>query len=614
MAFDFTNQNPDDPNGLYSLDIRRTQPAWVNDDWSVVETDEAAARKKGAKNAVRLATAIANDGKTYDVIVSADGQPISVVGDTTGQDDDGSRRWKDKQAAAQRQQGSVREGDTRGPQTGQTREVYRNGQWVTEPNPLYQSGGTTTKPPIPPGGKSETEGTPLPGGGWDNTRPRQVIKDKDGNVIWSEELTGADLTAWRNNQQANQPTTAEEPVSGRPGWVQITTTQNGNKTTKFRGPDGNVVDTLPTEQKPVQAGDGSWGYWDQTGGTPKWTPIAGGPGGKKYSQVNQDPTSGKWWGLKPDGSGWEEIQGGPSTAAAVANAPMPKGAPRYVPDPTDPSGDFGLTAFDQQVRDAHEAGIISYAQGRQLVADAVESARVAESGYNNAQTRASTQRGQDITQRNQDLSEVQSRRTAANTGFDDLWKDVSGNARYLGAGGGDIASQAIFDALEARQAYARQAGGYTDVPQVPPVSPALGGGGMHTTTMHPDGTIQVSRPMPTSAPTAPPAVPGTPSPVGDTGAPPVPMAPPTFGGPNGGFMPPAQTAGPDAGPTIFDRGAPTSMTPSYFGGAQSATPAYLGGGALQWSPDNVVASLKEQGFTDQEIDEALRQHHAGYAA
>ncbi len=101
MALDFNNRNSDDPNGIYSLDTTKTTPAWVKDnDWSTIYTVQAEARKAGANNQVRVATAITNDGRKFEVIIGADGQPISQAGDVAGTDDDVARKWKDRQSAA----------------------------------------------------------------------------------------------------------------------------------------------------------------------------------------------------------------------------------------------------------------------------------------------------------------------------------------------------------------------------------------------------------------------------------------------------------------------------------------------------------------------------------
>jgi hypothetical protein len=217
VAIDINNRDPKDPNGIYSLDTTRASDAWVkDDDWSQIYIDAASAKKAGATNKIRVATAITNDGRKFDVIVGADGQPISAVGDSTGYDDD------------------------------------RKAVWARE-NPVTRPSTASTKPAIPPGGSSVTEGTPLPDGSWDNNRPREVIRDKNGQVIWSEELTGAALTAWRNNQQAGQPQTGESrvPVEGRPGWTKITRKRvegaNTTETVAFVGPDGVEVPTLPNQ-------------------------------------------------------------------------------------------------------------------------------------------------------------------------------------------------------------------------------------------------------------------------------------------------------------------------------------------------------------------------------
>ena len=59
MALDFSNRNAQDANGIYSLDTTGAQEAWVKDnDWSQVYYSQTEARKAGANNKIRVATAI----------------------------------------------------------------------------------------------------------------------------------------------------------------------------------------------------------------------------------------------------------------------------------------------------------------------------------------------------------------------------------------------------------------------------------------------------------------------------------------------------------------------------------------------------------------------------
>lgn len=75
-----------------------------------------------------------------DQVVSVNGVPSQVIGkDAQGRDIWGPVQTANGPATANTPASTVKEGDTRGPQTGKTREVYRNGAWVVEANPVYQA-------------------------------------------------------------------------------------------------------------------------------------------------------------------------------------------------------------------------------------------------------------------------------------------------------------------------------------------------------------------------------------------------------------------------------------------------------------------------------------------
>lgn len=461
-----------DPNEIIG---RPTESeVWLAPDWSASKPykEGTGAPQRGWTRVSVRETLYAN-GRRVREVLDENRQPITSRTLDEDIDPEQEKRWKDRQAQAAR---GDQEGDTRGPQTGQTREVFRGGKWVVEPNPLYQSGGTgtTTKPATPPGGSSETEGTPLPGGGWDNSRPRQVIKDKNGTVIWSEELTGADLTAWRNNQQASQPQTGEEraAVPNRPGWTSVTRTrvQNGSttKVTSYVGPDGKEVPSLPAETPkttPAQAPDGSWGYWDSTGGSPRWVPIQGGP------QAEQKPVqvNGQWGVWKPGANGgaptFVPVQGVPTGAE-------PAGAPR-------PSGRLGeaaadLEAYDQWLAPQVRSGKITEAQAdklrearRSFWATALEE----QQGVVNTQNTAFN--GQ-VTQRNATMTDLANRRTNSTSIANQASADLLPLATKLGGGPNAAAglSNAIRNARVEAANFVTMSGANEMVPEIT-MGPAL---------------------------------------------------------------------------------------------------------------------------------------------
>lgn len=96
MAIDLNNRNnPTDPDAIYSMDTSHPLAGWVKDkDWSIIYPDEKSAKAAGANNKISTGTLITNDGRKFDFVIGADGTPISVTGDATGQDDDVAGKWK----------------------------------------------------------------------------------------------------------------------------------------------------------------------------------------------------------------------------------------------------------------------------------------------------------------------------------------------------------------------------------------------------------------------------------------------------------------------------------------------------------------------------------------
>jgi len=123
---DFSNRNPNDPNGIASIRPSQNR-AWVSEDWSTFTLDSS--KSKGLRE-VRYATVTLNDGRQYRAILDSDSKPVSVVGDSTGYDPDQqeafnrSRPTATSQATAGRQQQSRVMGTN--PSTGRPAWVITN--------------------------------------------------------------------------------------------------------------------------------------------------------------------------------------------------------------------------------------------------------------------------------------------------------------------------------------------------------------------------------------------------------------------------------------------------------------------------------------------------------
>jgi hypothetical protein len=586
------------------------------------------------------------NGDKYRVVTNPDGSVMSEVGDKLAEPDPAQRKvWEDAQDNA-KPPGGITEKNVNGSM------MRWNPQTRAYDIPTGQAPvatGATTKPPIPPGGSSSTEGTPDPSkpNGWDNQRPRQVIKDKNGNVVWSEELTGSDLTAWRAQQQANQPQTGEvrTQVPNRPGWTSVKRKRveggNTTETETFIGPDGKEVPTLPaetkTDRKPVEGQPGVY-LVTTTNGTKSDTHFVNEAGQTVPAPSNLPATivSGGTTYVRGPNNTYAPAQGIPTGAT-------PEGAPR-------PSGALGdaakdLDALDQWLDPQVRAGKVTPAQ-----ADKIRENRRAwwdlrikeQQAVVNAQ---STTFGQNLQQRGQDLSEGQSKRATAAGIANQASNDWMPLATKLGKnpGAGTALMRAIAEQRTNVANFVSQQGGNTMVAPVQP-GPALatvngmplpgGAAGAPVQPMNPafnprpnaigvgaGGTI--FRPQPVAPPPASPdraaaeavrqqqAAAG-----GATGTPAAPVppvatpAPPVTAGPNPAtpnLYPPAPSVNPPAGEPGNDPTKPVGVIqPSPYFLAQSSR-------GHVYDPTNAVQSMIDDPSIDNEvIRQVVAQDYPGY--
>lgn len=448
----------------------------------------------------------------------------------------------------------------------------------------------------------------MPDGSWETVKdtpptkptgttapPTRNLMQPDGKVHVMERAADGSYSVDRG-LAASQPTTPGENQYRPPQHIQQadgkTHVMGYNPDTKKWDIDQGLAPPTAVAAKPPPSD------------TSKWQPLKG-PDGKvvalldpatgdtvsvtQKSATTVETKEGRIVSISADGTTATDI-----TPAGIGtkNAPLPAGVPRYVPDPNDPAGDFGLSAYDAALRDAQAKKLIDRQQGADLMAEAGNTAQVAERRYTNDVTARSNQRTQDVTQRGQDVNEVASRRGDAGKVFDDAFKNYSSTMLPNGSGG--IAVDAFRAALNDGRRNAEDSGGMRDVAPIPPAYERA-----RHTKISPDGTITIKHtepaadPAAASTPTAPAAVQGTPSDVGDTGAPAVPAQSDQGGGASTPVNPAEGQPGHDPTKPVGE----TPIPPGYEMARQSVP---------EWSPHpNTIADLKAKGFSDDEIHEAL---------
>jgi hypothetical protein len=173
----------------------------------------------------------------------------------------------------------------------------------------------------------------------------------------------------------------------------------------------------------------------------------------------------------------------PIKGAKPGDVPIPADAPKYTPDYN--ADDGGLTAYNEQLQAWRRAG------GPERRDQGLRLLQQAGALWEGTATHGGKLRDQGLTQRSQDLGEVQSRRTAADSQFTNVGKTIDDLSKDLIPSDG-ATGQTIVDAYRAMLGSAKRnaedAGGYRDVP------PVVGQPGTDSTqiVMHPGGGISVS--------------------------------------------------------------------------------------------------------------------------
>lgn len=258
-------------------------------------------------------------------------------------------------------------------------------------------------------------------------------------------------------REANQPKpspvvsqrTVKDETTGKT--VTINTHADGTETRS----ETQVVEKKEPP-KPQQGPDGQWGYWDTSGAQPVWKPIAGPTAGAKTSAPTQ--VDGEWgvWTQETPGAPpvWTPVQGPGGAGDKPAVQRITGG---WRPDPAQPG--FGLFDLQARLLEAVARGEITNADARAALA---RMQPLAQAEIDRITGIEGTQRSvfnTNVTQRGQDLNDIQGRRSAAGGalnnafGYAQRFKLGPAHIRYL---------------TEMQQAQIGQWGGLRDVPREQP--------------------------------------------------------------------------------------------------------------------------------------------------
>lgn len=376
-------------------------------------------------------------------------------------------KWEASQRAEQgQQQRGDQEGDTRGPQNGPTREEFHGGKWGVVPNPLYQANGTGSQAAAP-GGKAFTDDGPeaRENGrrwGW-NAETKLYDRDLGPSPTAQEIIRNRSLPA---DQDPRAETDAERAARAKETIARQGREAEQNRGTTTLRPDGKggtiAVTTYPDGRAPTTA------------------PVPGVPteAASKYTQVKQDPATGKWSGLTAAGA-WEEIPGGPGITQPNAYGVEPAGAPPMTT--TRGQVTTGLQTYSAYLsgevkrwKDSGGKEGISPDEATKLMDRRLA---LAESAIKEGQGVESAQAGlygNAITQRGQSLNDTASRRGTASSLMQSTLGQFVPLAAKIGPGGGALLNAAINDTLQSGLRYVDAFGGMRESPEVnPDTFPAL---------------------------------------------------------------------------------------------------------------------------------------------
>ena len=537
-----------DPNGV--VGTPRDIWVWLAPDWSDYREGETKPQNATGWTRVKIRETLYNDGRIVRNVLDANGNPVAEGGapasgaapakplDSTPQyDEEQAKRWKEQQTAAKPQPVSAPPTQptivTRDPATGAL---------TTQPNPNYvPPTGAAQKPT---GGREVTEGTPDPSkpGGYDNERPRKVIRDASGKEVWSEELTGTELTAWREARE------------------------------RSRNPDGKTDAQIAADKEKADAAarlargetraDSAEARAAAAANQPDVRVETVTKNGQTYTRQITTPKGGGAPTIRTFGPDGKELPGGIPGETQIQNAPP------FTPDWNKPG--LGIIEYASTVRarpdltDEQKAKLIQ--EAHTLATATVSQGNAVLSAQQTEASRQTTERGQDAGMANQRLS-------SSSSNFGTAVKQAADDTKYsLGSEAASVLPYYLALGQASGQAY----GGFNTPPAV---RPGAAIGQMQGQTIPGLATMLPGSFKPGAPATPPPvagadqAAAGLPPPIFS----PQPVAPPPSGAP--------PTAGEPGGPPL----APGPVAPTPQAAAPGPVPVPSTG--APYTPEAASASV-----------------------
>lgn len=517
-----------DPNEVVGSPTERQ--IWLAPDWS--KRGSTAAIAGPGSTQVYTRTVTYRDGRVVTYVLDENHNPITSQKLSEDTDPTLKEAWDKAKAQANAQAGVTKPTNVyvgTNPSTGKPTQVS---EW-----PDGHKSYDDTQVPAAQASQGQTtnaEGTQRPDGSWDNEQPREVVRDSTGKVISSKPLEGAALKDWRESRERSR--------------------NPGGKTDQQIKDDQTAAQNAATAAAASRRADSAEARAiaeaNKVGSKVEDLTIQG----QHYTRITKTSADGKATTIENYGPDGKQIATLPSAEVPTAYGVEPEGAPAF--DPTMGQLTTGLQTYSsylsQQVKLNKDSGGkqgIAPEQATKLMDRRIGLAESAMKEQQGQQSQGNTVRGQALTQRGQDVNEVASRRGDAagvfkstedrymqflahlKPGAAGTWVDARDQALnrardYVGSYGGlrDVPGVVTGQDLAAASAAAR-----TGVQTAATGGPVLFSGGLRAASelgqpgdpslSDTTATNEAARQQAAAVPTAPAAVQGQPSVLGDTGAP-----------------------------------------------------------------------------------------------
>lgn len=467
MTFDFSNRDPKDPKGVKKVMPYATKmylPSGAND-WSDFTTDPAAAAQRKLTREVDASLVTLNNGDQYFAVQDARGQPIGLIGDTTGKDPDTVKEWQQtapKPLPTNASPTQNRNGRVYGynPQTG-LYDIDQGAVPQVKPTNVYIGTNPSTGKPTQvseyPDGHKEYDDTQVPAASTAPAKPPET-EDRGGHhYIWQPNPGGPNA----GGQWIDQgPGSATETPAERTAREAMAPSQNVSRETRG-GKDYTVITIVPKSGQPgtpsikVLGPDGQ----EVPGGLPpepgKDTPSIVTVNGQtfiRHTVTKADGSPGEVYHTDQNGNRVELPQEG--------KTPTPSDLPQFVPDWSAPAGDLGVTAYASAIRARPD---LTDKQKAELITAAHNTATTTIAHATSIINAQENTRSNETTQRGQDMSQANARLSAASADFGTAARTAAEATKYSE---GPQAASVLPYYLAMAHASGQGYGGFANSPQV----------------------------------------------------------------------------------------------------------------------------------------------------